>query len=166
MYTSLNAGRQSWLSPFIQTPYESLQFHTYFHLQCDQRTNIHTPHANGKTLSVIRSVFWSPGPRTILSFIIQPIHVCRVLAHVQTHAFVFSLALSLAISFAYNIHSAGGQRSLLYIRSASSNSKRHQSHPTTLPCITMRWRGQWKTIMSVGSMKTDWASESLAKVCF
>lgn len=51
------------------------------------------------------------------------------------HARLRAIHLSLApsISFAYSIHKAGGQRSLLYIRSASSNSERHQSHPTTVP---------------------------------
>lgn len=63
-----------------------------------------------------------------------------------------SLSLSLPISFAYNIHSAGGWRALSYLRSASSNSKRHRSHPTSVLCITMRWKGQWKTIMNVGSV--------------
>lgn len=86
--------------------------------------------------------------------------------HTRLHAIYLLFTLSLCISFAYNIQSAGGQRSLLCIRSASSNSERHQSHPTTIPCITMRWRGQWKTIMNTGSVEADWAPVSLAKVCF
>lgn len=70
-----------------------------------------------------------------------------------------SLILSLYISFASNMHSADGQRALLYMRSVSSNSN-------PISCRTMKWRGQCKTIMNIGSMKTDWASQSLAKVCF
>lgn len=165
MYTSPNACRQSWLSPFIQAPYESLQFRAYFHL--------HAPSIQTyvQYMQMVRLCQLSPlssSPCTIVSFIIQPINVCKVHAHVQTHRHLHAISLSLflpPISFPYNIYSAGGQRSLLYIRSASSDSKRHYSHPTTIPCITMRWRGQWKTIMNIGSVKTDWASESLAKVC-
>lgn len=45
-----------------------------------------------------------------------------------------SCVLSRSSSFAFNMHRAGGQRALLCIRSASSNSKRHQSASTPPFC--------------------------------
>lgn len=95
MYTSLNAGRQSWLTPFIQAQYESLQFHTYFHL-----------HAPGiqtyvQCVQMDRQCQLSPlscALCTIVSFIIQPVNVCKVLVHVQTQTFACNLSLTHSFS--------------------------------------------------------------------
>lgn len=97
MYTSLNAHRQSWLSPFIQAPHESLQSRSYFHLSAPSvQTYV-------QYMQIDRPCQLSPlsySPCTIVSFIIQPINVCKVHAHVQTyrhlHAISFSLFLSLS----------------------------------------------------------------------
>lgn len=79
-------------------------------------------------------------------------HTQMLACRTHTDACMPSLPQSLSTSFVCNIHGAGGQRALSYHRSTSSNSKRHQSHPTHVLCITMRWRRQWKTIIDVGSV--------------
>lgn len=157
MYTSLNAGRQSWLSPFIQTSYEPLLSDTYFHL-CAQRTNMCSVHANGKPLYVILSVFvnlhssviYHPTSKGVQGIMLT----CRC---THTKVCMQSFILSLSISFAFNIHSACGQWALLCIRSASSNSEGHQRNSNAIVCVTMRWRGQWKTVMNISSVKAYWA---------
>lgn len=90
----------------------------------------------------------------VLSFIIQPIKVCQVkhsCAYTRAIVCVQSRVPSCSSSFAFNKHRAGGQRALLYIRSASSNSKRHQRSPAAILRVTMRWRAQWKLVTNVGS---------------
>lgn len=130
MYTSLNASRQSLLPPFIHALNESSQFHPYFHLHAPgMQTYVQYMQIDRHCqLSPL-----SPRPCTVVSSIIQPVNAFKVHAHVQTHTFGCNCSLSptvpLRLSFAYNIHRAGGQRSLLYIRSASSISDRHQSRP-------------------------------------
>lgn len=82
MYTSLNAGRQSLLSPFIQSSYESLLFNTYFHPYAPSiQTYIQYMQMDGQChLSPLSS-----NPCTVLSFIIQLINKRKVHVHVRTH---------------------------------------------------------------------------------
>lgn len=101
------------------------------------RTSVRTAHANGK-----RPPPLPPPPSAFMylssSVIYHPTNKGvqgRALACKHARAFVCaqSCVRSRSSSFAFNMQRAGGQRALLDIRSASSNSKRHQRPPRRHP---------------------------------
>lgn len=95
-------------------------------------------------LYLLGSVIYHPTDKGVPGQTLACKHACAIVC-VQT------CVPSCSSSFAFNKHRAGGQRALLYIRSASSNSKRHQRPPVAILCVAMRWRAQLKLVMSVGS---------------
>lgn len=73
-------------------------------------------------------------------------------------------------SFGFNMHGAGGQRALLHIRSASSNSKRHQRPPRRRPpcnnemkCTMKGGNERWlREQIELGSARHSYSSLSAA----
>lgn len=135
MYTSLNSCRQLQLSPFIQTSRKpphapSLHMHAQAHVQYMQM---------GKAAHILPTIFmyllgsviYHPTNKGVPGQTLVCKHACAIVC-------VQSCVPSRSSSFAFNKHRAGGQRALLYIRSASSNSKRHQRPPAAILCVTMR----------------------------
>lgn len=163
MYTSLNAGRQSWLTPFIHSQYESLQFHTYFHL-----------HAPGiqtyiQRIQMDRQCQLSPlscALCTIVSFIIQPINVCKALANTQVCMQSISHPLFLSQSHLPTIFIMWWTEVTLVNQVSFVKFRKTSEPPHYHTMYNNEMKGQWQTIMKTGSVKTDWAPESLAKVCF
>lgn len=151
MYTSLNACRQWQLPPFIQAshgntsptpPHPHPRAQAYVqHMQMGKTVHIPPPPA---FMFLSSSVIYHPTNKGVQG---------RALACKHARAIVWaqSCVRSRSSSFAFNMHGAGGQRALLDIRSASSNSKRHQRLPAAILRATMRWRAQWKAVMSAGS---------------
>lgn len=138
MNTSLDAGRQScshhssWLHMNLSNTtliFISMWLAYKQHMQMDRQFQL-------SPMTFISC--------TMLSFIIRLYMCARFMQRcTDTHVCMQCVSLYLSISFDFNMHSAGGQRSLLYIRSASF--KRHQSHPTL---YNNEIRRQWKTITS------------------
>lgn len=147
MYTSLNSCRQLQLSPFIQTSRKPPRA-----LPSYARTSARTVHVNGKGRThsphCLHVSAWFCHLSSTNKGVPGQTLVCK---HACAIVCVQSCVPSRSSSFAFNKHRAGGQRALLYIRSASSNSKRHQRPPAAILCVTMRWRAQWKLVMNVGS---------------
>lgn len=135
MYTSLNACRQWQLPPFIQAshdnpPHPRAQAHVQ-HMQMG-KDRAHPP-------SPLPPAFMYLSSSVIYHLTNKGVQgralVCK---HARAIVCAQSCVRSRSSSFAFNMQRAGGQRALLDIRSASSNSRRHQRPPATVLRATMR----------------------------
>lgn len=148
MPTSLNAYRQSQLSPFIQTssgPTRSLpplctRKHTY------------------STRKWVGLCAFSPPflcSSAVLSSITPPIKVCKVERRcANTHAPLFACSLAFFLAPA---HLPLISTKMVDIGHFCISGQLHQiqkdirGHPAAILRVTMRWRAQWKAVMNVGS---------------
>lgn len=149
-------------SPGSRHSSRPLQSHTYFHFHAPS-IQAYGRYMQMESQCLLFLLYLSTC--TVVSFIIQPITVVKVHAHVLTHTHTFILPLSCLL--AYNIHIAGGQRAICYIRSASSNSKGHQSPCSPIRAIlhrTLRWKDDDRQNGTLAQWKH--MEPCLAKVCF
>lgn len=132
MHTSLNFCRQLQLSPFIQTSHKPPPT-----LPSNAHTSTRTVHVNAKGHThsphyLPGSIVYHPTNNGVPGQMLVCTHTCAIVC-------VQSRVRFLSSSFAFNSHRTGGHRGLLCIRSASSNSERHQIPPAaTIFCVTVR----------------------------